>query len=71
MNWQPIDTAPKDGSSFLAVDARVRDWQMVIFYDAPYEKGSPFIWSVPDSTSAYHKDMFTHWMPLPEPPSHE
>lgn len=71
--WQPIKTAPRDGSFFLAVSAGVdkrtgRPWQpgiVAINADGDY---------VPDD---FHEDYFTvcanewpvtHWMPLPAPP---
>ena len=71
--WQPIETAPRDGSWFLAVSAGVdkrtgRPWQpgiVAINADGDY---------VPDD---FHEDYFTvcanewpvtHWMPLPAPP---
>jgi len=59
--WQPIQTAPKDGSPFLAYTIsragfapapsyriEIASWKMNYFH-AP--------WGIP-----------THWMPMPDPP---
>lgn len=59
--WQPIETAPRDGEEFLGWlggDANVHE----ICY-----------WSAPDdcwcNSYGWHLDAkLTHWMPLPEPP---
>jgi len=69
-NWQPIETAPKDGTAILAVDALTQDTHSVVYYDALDSK-SIYVWRMTDSTSAYHKDRFTHWMPLPAQPTQE
>jgi hypothetical protein len=55
MGWQPIETAPKDGTSVLLFD---RDYGIAT---AAYFNG----WQ--DSYSNFEDA--THWMPLPEPPS--
>jgi hypothetical protein len=68
MNWQPIDTAPKDGTSFLAFeDGDV--YQCCWGPEAWDQSWRPLVLN-------YHgcgccgggKIAFTHWMPLPEPP---
>jgi hypothetical protein len=28
------------------------------------------VWSVPSKSNSSGKDLITHWMPLPEPPTH-
>lgn len=64
MDWQPIDSAPKDGTRFLAFRDGImevvwfkRDW----FYEGDTGLGS--------DNWLYPKDhQPTHWMPLPEPP---
>ena len=71
--WQPIETAPRDGTFFLAISAGVdrrtgRPWQPAI---TAINTDGDF---VPDD---FHEDYFTvcanewhvtHWMPLPTPP---
>jgi hypothetical protein len=73
MEWQPIETAPKDGTRILAVVQGFRPavayWQnnrgVFDFIDAE-DMPSPEAWdeylrNEPEWTP-------THWMPLPEPP---
>lgn len=58
--WQPIETAPKDGENFMAWDERAG---CILF---------TMHWS--DEDARWFTDYeqwsgaFTHWMPLPEPP---
>ena len=63
--WQPIETAPKDGDDFLGY-TKYGDCA-VIFYDEPSADAPTHCWHKADGL-AYHKDLFTHWMPLPPPP---
>lgn len=61
--WQPIETAPKDGTSILVT--------MAGGYDGPYYVlfwNGTFFESV-DSGTGPSMDYLTHWMPLPAPPS--
>ena len=73
-SWQPIETAPRDGTFF------------VIFTHGEYEVGryAPSFWaSFEDAGNGYYKKVdrhmtdwsgfnnfhaATHWMPLPPPP---
>jgi hypothetical protein len=67
MEWQSIDTAPKDGTPILVYEGGA-------IYTAKFDKF--FSWS--DETGWRLPDMLditgdvsaepTHWMPLPEPP---
>lgn len=68
-DWQPIETAPKDGESFLAVDANNGPEYRVVYYDDD-PLHLPYIWHVEDAGAGFnhHENFFTHWMPLPEPP---
>ena len=64
MEWQPIETAPKDGTLILgAWQCLNKTWDMnAMFYS---EEGGDGWWV------EYHGDYQhdpTHWMPLPEPP---
>lgn len=60
MEWQPIETAPKDGTEVLIFDGANR----TVGYFNRY-------WSL-SVMGAYAEDDEiydpTHWMPLPEPP---
>lgn len=62
MEWQPIQTAPKDGTEILAGQAGTRKVGVIV-WNIEIER-----WSAP----AEHWDepswLPTHWMPLPEPP---
>lgn len=76
--WQPIETAPKDGTliliSFGEKGVRAVSW------DSPWDDPVTFengIWCVDDDKHGpyplrgYNEDGYnapTHWMPLPNPP---
>ena len=57
--WQEIETAPKDGSRFLA-------WRKhctapcIVRWDVAYDEA--------ENQYGEHVYHLTHWMPLPEPP---
>jgi len=62
MAWQPIETAPQDGSPVLAYDPT--------WYDVPH----PMLWNGATWCLWFQSDRYdgfrpTHWMPLPEPPA--
>ena len=61
--WQGIESAPKDGTSFLGYEA-IDETIYVAFYDAKF-KG---FYLIGDGYNDY-KGYPTHWMPLPEPPN--
>ena len=79
MNWQPIDTAPRDGTRILVAvpDAplylrgRVRGWYIAVvsWHEACGDPNGPF---PSDSTPAGFYERYklvpSHWVPLPEPP---
>lgn len=60
--WQPIETAPKDGTRIMAYIARIE--HTLIIYWEPDTDSEPH-WS--DEEGFEWTDL-THWMPLPDPP---
>jgi hypothetical protein len=65
MDWQPIETAPKDGSFVLAYNAGSMFQDMVeeTMWIVQFSGGR---WRIAlDGQSAQP----THWMPLPAPPA--
>lgn len=62
MEWQPIETAPKEQGNLLCWDGAVMaicEWWI---------EGAE--WSVVHDAEGYHWNGYTptHWQPLPEPP---
>ena len=68
-DWQPIETAPKDGTRILAYGNHLlnaeQTWATVIWQD--YSKG--FVCD-PNEATEYDPEVsiITHWMPLPASP---
>lgn len=65
--WQPIETAPKDGSRILGWAKSKNgsdDLRLVIFWDQTSPEGARWIVAF----NAFWHFEPTHWMPLPEPP---
>ncbi|UOF77900.1 hypothetical protein [Caudoviricetes sp.] len=71
--WQPIETAPKDGTAILVCNAPLYDENGFLPVAVRWRSYHP---------NAKGKEMFrdmvgtkiefaTHWMPLPEPPKGE
>lgn len=59
-DWQPIETAPKDGTRVLVADEDV--WMAVARY---WPCNSYWI---EDAASGMKLNPPTHWLPLPPPP---
>lgn len=61
MEWQPIETAPKDGTTIWCLDAIYgKPWHYECIWNAiEWYHGFGTAW--PDAKP-------THWMPLPPPP---
>jgi hypothetical protein len=64
--WQPIETAPKDGGPILALS---KDWPeepyvIVRFFQGPGSR--PYVWSRLNGDEAFLTAAFSHWMPLPK-----
>lgn len=73
MTWQPIETAPKDGTYILVFPGLWTDVTCSIArydYDTHARNPKPFWKRVDDMglVSRSRSCQPTHWMPLPEPP---
>lgn len=72
--WQPIATAPKDGTEFLAYDRRVK--KMAVCLWDPWN-GCAFPahpsgeYGHDKNYAGYRGEDITHWMALPEAPGGE
>jgi hypothetical protein len=56
MEWQPIETAPRDGQAILA-------WDENLTYEIAYRQRGK--WRYGPKGYSFNP---THWMPLPAPP---
>ena len=63
MKWQPIETAPKDGTEFLATKKGWRYPHSAYWNESRQSFENPFC--------DYYMDQPSHWMPLPAPPTKE
>lgn len=71
MEWQPIETAPKDGTPII-VGNSAGPWvaRYCAVFQSGYRPENPWQcmmlnrWHMPRHASSVP----THWMPLPEPP---
>lgn len=65
--WQPIETAPKDGTEILALCRLGSAWMHgLVSYDSWESEGqAKGVWSTTDG--GYVRDPIL-WMPLPQPP---
>lgn len=70
MNWQPIETAPKDGSDILILTSEYEKRKVTsAYYESEDDTWVPVKLSVHGCGCCrgdYPKP--SHWMPLPEPP---
>jgi hypothetical protein len=67
--WQPIETAPKDPRDETEILAWGEETGFqVVYWAIPNRAPADFNWSTPDGFF-YHREAFTHWMPLPEAPN--
>jgi hypothetical protein len=77
MEWQPQETAPKDGTQFLVVyESPIYgvDYSIVKYMDGSWVgmcDGELSIESAGETFTDYHLPYFTHWMPLPSAPKKE
>jgi hypothetical protein len=65
MSWQPIETAPRDGTEILTVRSNGYI-QNAKWYDNPFGRKDTVI---DDADGKWWP--VTHWMPLPPPPTEE
>lgn len=66
MNWQPIETAPKDGRQILAWDGN----EAMCVEFTTWVDGTCF-WEFAHGKDGHvygAGEILTHWMPLPPPP---
>jgi len=77
MEWQPIETAPKDGTAFLAWedDDRGNQWPVVIKWteyetEEDREEFGEGFWQYCEEllSDVAGEAEPTHWLPLPPPP---
>lgn len=81
--WQPIETAPRDGTQFLALvsngwyalaaapaDALRHEWPFQ-WWRSDSRQHYPVVETHPADTdwAATYTLLLTHWMPLPPPPT--
>ena len=68
--WQPIETAPKGGSTILAyfpLEGCGAGWEriMPVYF---HQEMEPRPWVFAGRACSSYGSGPTHWMPLPEPP---
>jgi len=76
MDWQPIESAPKDGQYILAIVGKNESRSMahmegrmfVIRHEGTTKSGYDLGWAVFPGYGGAPDHYFTHWMPLPSPP---
>jgi hypothetical protein len=78
--WQPIETAPKDGTDIIVMYVHIRTQIVHAAFWINYEEGldSPddegwwtYVWTEVGRSKMDGICSPTHWMPLPEPPKGE
>lgn len=74
--WQPIETAPKDGTWIVALVAGADDrWEhlngraFVVRHEGKTASDYDLGWALHPGFGGVHESWFTHWMPLPKPPA--
>lgn len=72
--WQPIETAPKDGTKILVWDQEYKEWEKVTWKEN--WEGSDFryqfkwcVWLSGEDEVHTVVENPTHWMPLPGDPN--
>jgi len=68
MIWQPIETAPKDGTVIIVYGKFPYKVNVqTVFYQTAAWESDEFKAGWTNASSSWLADV-THWMPLPEPP---
>lgn len=72
-DWQPIETAPKDGTKILGTSVNGADDehpQIITWLSRHdgYDLGWYVAWDHTPCDKYGKHDLPTHWMPLPDPP---
>ncbi len=73
-DWQPIESAPKDGTPILRWLKRARTPVAVKYVENPkgYLHGQPLHWQEPNHGIYWgERDFSPHWMECPAPPPTE
>ena len=74
MEWQPVETAPKDNTEILVWNGDSVNMCTWCIVDYTRKGESIFGWGIPWSDCQYidkqpiHIEDVTHWMPLPDGP---
>ena len=74
MEWQPIETAPRDGRYILAIASDIDERynqpgrMFVIRHEGRTPSDFDLGWAVYPGFGGAPDRWFTHWLPLPEPP---
>ena len=75
MEWQPIETAPKDGTKILVFTAmgeiEMSEWYVSKNYRYDHIEGDVYKKVLDEEVGLWNSNYPTHWMPLPKPPSAE
>jgi len=62
-DWQPIETAPRDGTYVLGCYDNGRGWEYRVVCWTGWQ---PYPWS--EAETEWAEDRVNYWKPLPEPP---
>lgn len=67
-NWQPIESAPKDGTNILICGHACGGYYVA---DVKWNvnEGTWCLFDPAEDGHTYPSEGHTHWMPLPEPPN--
>lgn len=70
--WQPIETAPKDGTALLGKDV-AGDWPFVMKWEGEPRAPNGGYWAYCEAllSDVAGEATPTHWMPLPDPPKEQ